>query len=117
MRGEIDDGVATFASLRTEDFIDPAVCDIQFRCIAARVESVRSDTSLDKPDLAEFVPVNEKHTVSLHVGHKENLAVGRYPNILPPLESVRYPITLCSTKSIFASLPWNSQVKIAKRPS
>ena len=36
---------------------------------------------------------------------------------MPPFESRRYPMALRATRSIFARLPWNSQVKIAKRPS
>src|SRR5262249_29883894 len=77
-----DDGDATFTSWRSEHFIDTSVRNIQFRPITARVESVRPKTSLDEPDFAEPVAVDEEHTIGLHVSHKKDLAVGRDPDVL-----------------------------------
>src|SRR6266513_805584 len=82
MRYEIDDRYAAFTSWRAEHFIDAAVGDIQSRPVAARVESVRPETGLDEADLGEPATGDEKHTVRLHVGDKENLAVGRDTDVL-----------------------------------
>src|SRR5947209_5496179 len=82
MRHEIDDRYATFTSWRAEHFIDAAVCYIQLRSIAARIKSVCPETGLNEADLGELVAVDEKHATGLHVGDKENLAVGRDSDIL-----------------------------------
>ena len=36
----------------------------------------------DEADLDELVTIDEEHAIRLHVGHKENLAVGRDTDVL-----------------------------------
>src|SRR5262245_38130514 len=82
MCGKVDDRHASVTSRRTENFVAAAISNIEFRRIAAWVESMCSDSSFDKPDLAEAVPVHQKHTVGLRIGDKENFPVRRDPDIL-----------------------------------
>ena len=119
MRYEIDDRDAAFTSWRTEHFIDAAVRNIQLRPIAARVESVCPDTGLDEADLGELIAVDEEHTIRLHVGDKENLAIGRDTDVLRHATLGERDIAenFALDEIDLRQPARNSQVKIAKRPS
>src|SRR5215467_14153831 len=74
--GEINDRNAAFAARRSKDFVGAAIGDVKLGPIPTRVESMRAHSGLEEADLGEFVAVNQKHSVGLHVGNVENLSVG-----------------------------------------
>src|SRR4029077_14543481 len=61
---------------------NPSVGHVELRTVPAWVKPVGSETGFDVADLHEFVAVNKKDSLCLHIGNVENFAIGGNTNVL-----------------------------------
>src|SRR4029453_1106480 len=79
---EVDDGNTAFPLGRPIHASNPSVSHVEPRAVPAWVKSVGAETGFDVAELHEFVTVDNKYSLGLHVGDVENFAIRGDANVL-----------------------------------
>src|SRR5271166_239611 len=67
---------------RAMNLVRSAIGDVQLGRISAGIQTMRSHARVNKPDLFERTSVDQEDAIGHHVGHVEDLAIGRNADVL-----------------------------------